>query len=128
MELPKSDITHENSTKWQCAMLGCSLLWGLFFFNIKTNEIACSSTLPDFSIELLLLPHLIPMQYYVRRTMYDDIRLHVARPYTPADNPFSFISSFTLSNHLLLGLPLFLLPCRPLLSIEQVTYFKDDVQ
>ena len=38
-------------------------------------------------------------------SMYDDIRLHVA------DCPFSLMSSFTLSNHLLLGLPLFLLPC-----------------
>ena len=46
-------------------------------------------------------------------SMYDDIRLHVARSYTSsADSPFSLISSFTLSNHLLLlGLPLFLLPC-----------------
>ena len=44
--------------------------------------------------------------------MYDDIRLHVARSYTSsADSPFSLMSSFTLSNHLLLGLPLFLLPC-----------------
>ena len=52
-------------------------------------------------------------------SVYDDIRLHVAEKglsaddvYTSsADNPFSFMSSFTLSNHLLLGLPLFLLPC-----------------
>ncbi len=45
-------------------------------------------------------------------SMYDDIRLHVARSYTSsADSPFSLISSFTLSSHLLLGLPLFLLPC-----------------
>ena len=45
-------------------------------------------------------------------SMYDDIRLHVARSYTSsADSPFSLISSYTLSNHLLLGLPLFLLPC-----------------
>ena len=45
-------------------------------------------------------------------SMYDDIRLHVARSYTSsADSPFSLMSSFTLSNHLLLGLPLFLLPC-----------------
>ena len=43
--------------------------------------------------------------------MYDDIRLHVARSYTSsADSPFSLMSSFTLFNHLLLGLPLFLLP------------------
>ena len=45
-------------------------------------------------------------------TPYDDIRLHVALFYTPsADSPFSLISSFTLPNHLLLCLPLFLLPC-----------------
>ena len=38
-------------------------------------------------------------------SMYDDIRLHVARSYTSsADSPFSLMSSFTLSNHLLLGL------------------------
>ena len=43
-------------------------------------------------------------------SMCDDISLHVARSYTSsADSPFSF----TLSNHLLLVLPLFqfLLPC-----------------
>ena len=45
-------------------------------------------------------------------SMYDDIRLHVARSYTSsADSPFSLMSSFTLSNHIVLGLPLFLLPC-----------------
>ena len=50
-------------------------------------------------------------QFYVG-SMYDDIRLHVARSYTSsANSPFSLMSSFTLSNHLLLGLPLFLLPC-----------------
>ena len=50
-------------------------------------------------------------QFYVG-SMYDNIRLHVAWSYTSsADSPFSLISSFTLSNHLLLGRPLFLLPC-----------------
>ena len=45
-------------------------------------------------------------------SMYDGIRLHVARPYTSsADSPFSLISSLTMSTHLLLGLHLFLLPC-----------------
>ena len=40
--------------------------------------------------------------------MYDDIRIHVTRSYTSsADCLFSLISSVTLSNHLLLGLPLF---------------------
>ena len=44
--------------------------------------------------------------------MYGYIRLRVARSYTSsADSPFSLMSSFTLSNHLLLGLPIFLLPC-----------------
>ena len=39
-------------------------------------------------------------------SMYDDIRLHVARSYTSsADSPFSLISSLTLSNHLLLSFP-----------------------
>ena len=43
-------------------------------------------------------------------SMYDDIRLHIARSYiSSADSPFSLISSFTLSNHLLFGLILFLL-------------------
>ena len=42
-------------------------------------------------------------------SMYDVIRLHVARSYASfADSPFSSIRSLTLSNHLLLGLPLFL--------------------
>ena len=45
-------------------------------------------------------------------SMYDDFRLHVAPSYTSsADSPFSLMSSFTLSNHLPLGLPLFLLTC-----------------
>ena len=44
-------------------------------------------------------------------SVYDDICLHVARSYTSsADSPFSLIYSFTLSNHFLLGLPLFILP------------------
>ena len=55
----------------------------------------------------LLLLHLI---VYVG-SMYDDIRLHVARSYlVHIISPFSLISSFTLSNHLLLGLPLFFSP------------------
>ena len=38
-------------------------------------------------------------------SMYDDIRLHVEPSYTSsADSPFSLISSFTLSNHLLLSM------------------------
>ena len=44
--------------------------------------------------------------------MYDDVRLHVARSYTPlVHSPFYLISSFTLSNHLHLVHPLFLIPC-----------------
>ena len=51
--------------------------------------------------------------------VYDDIRLHVALSYTSsADRLFSLMSSFTLSNHLLLGLPLFLLPLGPILFIS----------
>ena len=43
-----------------------------------------------------------------RRTMTYVSTLHAARSYTSsADSPFSFISPFTLSNHILLGLPLF---------------------
>ena len=39
-------------------------------------------------------------------SMYDGICLQVARSYkSSADSPFSLMSSFTLSNHLLLGLP-----------------------
>ena len=45
-------------------------------------------------------------------SIYDDVRLHVAWSYTSSpDSPFSLMSSFTLFNHLLLGLLLFLLPC-----------------
>ena len=45
-------------------------------------------------------------------SMCDDIRLDVARLYTSStDTPFSLTSSIALSNHFLLGLPLFLLPC-----------------
>ena len=45
----------------------------------------------------------IVFQLYVG-SMYDDIRLHVTRSYTSsADNTFSLISSFTLSNHILLS-------------------------
>ena len=41
-------------------------------------------------------------------SMFHDIRPHVARSYTSSiDGPFSLISSCSLSNHLLLGLPLF---------------------
>ena len=40
-----------------------------------------------------------------------DVRLHVARSHTSSpDSPFTLISSLTLSNHLLLGLPLFPFP------------------
>ena len=63
------------------------------------------------AVFLLLLLHLIPTHFYVG-SMHDETRLHVARSYTSsADSPFFLMSSFTLSNHLLLGLPLFLLPC-----------------
>ena len=40
-------------------------------------------------------------------SMFDDIRLHVARSYTSyPDSPFSFISPLTLCSHLLTGCPL----------------------
>ena len=42
-------------------------------------------------------------------SMFDNIRSVGA--HSPLDSPFTLISSFTLSNHLLLGLTLFLFPC-----------------
>ena len=66
---------------------------------------------PSFDKAMVFFFSFILSHFYVG-SMYDDIRLHVARSYTSsADSPFSLMSSFTLSNHLLLGLPLFLLPC-----------------
>ena len=51
------------------------------------------------------------LSYFYVGSVYDDICLHVARSYTSSDDsPFSLIYSFTLSNHFLLGLPLFILP------------------
>ena len=65
--------------------------------------------------QLLLTPSSSPPSSYSHfyvGSMYGDIRLDVARAYTSsADSPFSLISSFTLSNHLLLDRPLFILPC-----------------
>ena len=43
-------------------------------------------------------------------SMFDNIR-SVGAHSPPLDSPFSLISSLTLPNHLLLDLPLFLLPC-----------------
>ena len=66
-------------------------------------------------------------------SMYDAICLKAAPPYTSsADSAFSFISTFTMHNHLLLGLPLFLLPCTsvPLFSSHAYTtstYFPCDI-
>ena len=93
----------------------------LFFASVQTHEMWYGETLNvyrnkaasnvyrccySFHSSFLLLLHLIPT------FMYDDIPLHVVRSYTSsADSPFPLISSFTLSNHLFLGLPLFLLPC-----------------
>ena len=56
---------------------------------------------------------LIPTFMWVRCTMtYASNTLHVARSYTSSsDRPFSLISPLTLSNDLLLGVPLFILPC-----------------
>ena len=68
------------------------------------------SLISDTPIIYLHIFFFIFSHFYVG-SMYDDIRLHVARSYTSSsDSHFSLISSFTLSNHLLLGVPLFLLP------------------
>ena len=80
-------------------------------FSVLTNE-SLASRIPPFSqIRSLLMVYvylLLLLHFYVG-SMYDGIRLHVARSYTSSsDSPFSLISSFTLPNHLLLGLPLFL--------------------
>ena len=57
--------------------------------------------------------------------LYDDIRLHVALSYTSsAGSLFSLMSSFTLSNHLLLGLPLFLLPFRAYFSLASPSFLR----
>ena len=54
----------------------------------------------------------IPTFMWGRCTMRYASSLHVARSYTSSSgSPFSLIPSLTLSMHLLLGLPLFLLPC-----------------
>ena len=82
---------------------------------------------PELSFNEFLLQHVIDLrdkpEFQVQSVseslslfpllcVYHDIRLHVARLYTSsADSPFSLISSLALSNHLLLGLPIFLLPC-----------------
>ena len=65
------------------------------------------------------------LSHFYVGSMYDNIRLHVARIYTSsADSPFSLTSSFTLSKHLLLGLPLFLLPCT-FISITLLPYLQN---
>ena len=66
----------------------------------KKNCITLSMSLYLKYRHLLLLLHLNPTFMWGRCTMP-----------TSADSPFSLMSSFTLSNHLLLGLPLLLLPC-----------------
>ena len=70
--------------------------------------------LADCPVRLSHTPLSSPSSYshFYVGSMYNDIRFHVARSYTSsAYSPFSLMSSFTLSNHLLLGLPLSLLPC-----------------
>ena len=59
--------------------------------------------------------------------LYDDIRLHVAQPlsYTSsADCLFNLMSSFTLSSHLLLCLPLFLLSFRAYFSLASPSFLR----
>ena len=57
--------------------------------------------------------------------VYDDIRLQVALSYTSsADSLFSLMSSLTLSNHLLLGLPLFFLPFRAYFSLASPSFLR----
>ena len=66
---------------------------------------------------------LFPLLYGV--DLYDDIRLHVALSYTSsADSLFSLMSSLTLSNHLLLGLPLFILPFRAYFSLASPSFLR----
>ena len=78
----------------------------VFYFLNTTLGIQCASSSSSASS-----PPSSYSQFYVG-SMYDNIHLHVAWSYTSsADSPFSLMSSFTLSNHLLLGLPLFLLSC-----------------
>ena len=90
--LPNRDIIMKNGT----FALG-SIVFSVYLPHFKYDYYSSSSSPSSY-------PH-----FYVG-SMYDDIRLHVARSYTSsADSPFSLRSSFTLSNHLLLGLPLFLL-------------------
>ena len=61
--------------------------------------------------------------------MYDDIRLHVARSYTSsADSTFYLLSSFTLSNHLLLGLHIFLLPCISIALLHTLAFHANDTR
>ena len=74
------------------------------------------------------LPSPSSYSHFYVGSMYDDIHLHVARSYTSsADSPFSLLSSFTLSNHLLLGLPLFLLPCTFMHMSLQLQLLKCEV-
>ena len=89
--------------------------WNLFNF-AKPLYCLCIIT-PIYSIFSSYFLQIVPgssssscYHFYVG-SMFDDIRLHVARSYPPLYSSFSMISSLTLSNHLLLGLPLFLLPC-----------------
>ena len=98
------NIKVSGSPLWSCLELNHQVsgspLWPCLELNLQvSNPTLWQSSPSSYS------------HFYVG-SMYDDIRLHVARSYTSsADSPFSLMSSFTLSNHLLLGLPLFLLPC-----------------
>ena len=54
--------------------------------------------------------------------MIGAIRLNVAGPYTySADSPFPLIWSLMLSNHLLLGIPIFLLHPASIILLDEVS-------
>ena len=89
------------STNCQTSVHTCDCV---LFFKYDIRHTVC------FIFFFCFFPSFIFSQFYVG-SMYDNIRLHVAWSYTSsADSPFYLMSSFTLSNHLLLCLPLFLLP------------------
>ena len=87
-----------------------------------SNKWVWSVFIPETCLPIFYLqcrPYVFSLAYshFYVGSMHDDIRLHVAWSYTSsAGSPFYLMSSFTLSNHLLLCLPLFLIPCALLPS------------
>ena len=74
---------------------------------------------------LLLLLHRIPTFMWGRKF----VRWHTppcstVRHIITADSLFSLMPSFTLSNHLLLGLPLFILPFRACFSLASPSFLR----